>query len=308
MRQQYISGRYFRSRYIKLHLLPETWDPSTTYFRSTSLERSLSSTLSFYSGLYSPDLFRFDASQFHNIELPIETSFMLDEDMIELWVPHGPAIYTMNGSSDSLLYSYKKIVCPSIKNFRKENWMKDKAKDLAEQGLLGEEVRKHPYSHMASRPDLVKLGTHNVFLQVIDYFKLALAKSKKEARKIVKRIEYRDPAYKLFESWRSHNPDAGELQLVVYGSHDTMIVSLINGMGMKLDKRVSVSSVISFELFLDDDNNPLVEVRFNRELLQLSTCKRAECSLDEFVKAVKKYGIFKSEEEYFEKCQYMTPN
>lgn len=309
MRQQYISGRHFRNRYRSLHLLPETWDPSIVYFRSTSLERSLVSSLSFYSGLYSADLFHSDASQFHNIELPIDTTFTLDDKMMEVWVPHGPAIYTINKNNDTLLYSYKKSVCPAFKNYRKEGWMNDRAKDLAEEGMLGEEAQKHPYERLANKPDIIKLGTHNAFSQILDYFHLSLADNRKQARRIIKRIEHRDPAFRLYQNWRLANPDGKTLKLVVYGSHDTMLVSLINGLGIKLEKRVSVSSVITFDLYIDTiTKKPSVEVRFNKELLQLPTCKGYECKLKDFIRAVERYGTFEDDEEYLDKCQNLQIN
>ena len=295
MRQQYISGRYFRSRYKKLEFLPN--NPSLVYFRSTFLERALVSTLAFYSGLYADDVFMKN-SLYPNLGLPIRTT--INKYSLEIQNVNVPAIYTLRSNEDRLLYSYKKLVCPVIEKYRSKNLTHDRTQDYIESGLLGEEALEHPFGHIKEGPKLIRLATHNLLLQIVNYMKLALADTDKKRDTINKLIEVRDHGYKLYQEWRKSNPEVDKLNLVVYGSHDSMIVSLLNGLGIQYDKRVSVSSVISFELF--DDPKPLLQVWFNGKLLNIPTCKKKGCTLNQFVKAITKYGTFKSDKEYLKNC------
>ena len=312
MRQLYVSGRYFRNRYVKQqHFLPFILDPATIYFRSTYLSRALTSTLSFYSGLYQPDLFQSDATQFHGIKLPFRTNQKATEKTYSQdWVPHSPTIHTLFKDDDRLLYSYKKFVCPAMNSLKKSKWMSDRAKDLAEEGMLGDEAKTHPYAQVANTPQLVKLATHNVLIQFVNHLHLALVHKGfdvgRTESEILQELMYRDPAYKKYQRWRKSNPSSSKLKMVVYGSHDTMVVSAVNALGVKYDKRVGVASTISVELFIDEvTHKPMIEVQLNGKKLNIPTCRKGTCTLRQFEQAVDIYGTFDSEEEYRENCLHM---
>ena len=302
MRQLYISGRYFRSRYVKhMELLPETYDPATIYFRSTYLSRAANSAMSFYTGLYSPEIFQPNPGQFDNVHLPIKES--RKKTYSEFWTPNPPAIHTLLKDDDRLMYSYKKAVCPSLKSLKKQKWMSDREKDIAE--AYGQ-ADMHAYDHVANTPDLIKLAAHNFLNQIVDYLRLALIQNDVNVggtkEEILEAILTRDPAYKTYYEWRLSNPEAENLKLLVFGSHDSMVVSMINALGFKLAKRVPVASTISFELYIDEKTKgAYVEVQLNRKRVKIPTCNGI-CSLAQFVCAVNTYGTFGSDNEYLSKC------
>jgi hypothetical protein len=313
MRQQYINGRYHHWKYIDHRmLLPENYDMGSIYFRSTYLSRAMNSALSFYTGLYSGQVF--EPSRSPNVALPIFRHHTTTR--LGLWTPRPAPIHTLLKQDDRLMYSYKPAVCPALRALKKQQWNSDKAKDL-EESKTGrfdwQQTQPHVpqpkvYAQLANNRDLIKLASHNLLLQIVDYMRLALLKLNphlkvgKTQEELLREIRRRDPAYRAHEQWRLHNPMAEELRLLVFSSHDTMVVSLVNALGVRLDTRVGVASTISLELLLDDrTSKPYVEVQLNRKRLAVPGCEGL-CTLKQFISAVKEYGAFSSDQEYLAKC------
>ena len=313
MRQQYINGRYHRWKYVdNRETLPENFDPASIYFRSTYLSRAINSAISFYTGLYAPELFTYSKSP--DVALPIFRHH--SNTRAGLWTPRAPAIHTLLKQDDRLMYSYKPAVCPALRALKKQQWNSDKVKDLEESrtgAFDWKNTQPHVeqpkvYAQLANNRDLIKLASHNLLLQIVDYMRLAVirmgsrAKVGKSVEELVSDILRRDPAFVTHYKWRLQNPQAEDLRLLLFSSHDTMVVSLVNALGVYLDTRVGVASTISLDLLLDEDTSKAyVEVQLNRKRLNVPGC-RGLCTLSQFVAAVKQYGAFSSDREYRAKC------
>jgi len=308
MRQLYISGRSYHDRYVKEYgLLPNKTDPSSVYFRGTYISRAMNSALCFYMGLYNHEIFHPDNSQFQNIRLPIKTTIP-DHDLFkDKWIPRAIPIHTTFVNEDRLLYSYKKYMCPVMANFVKEEWMKDRAKDLAEEGMLGEEIRNHPYKHLIVNKEIVKLASHNFLTQVRNFLYLALVQNGFEVglreKEIHEELIKRDLAFEEFLQWKHYNKLGSNLKLAVFGSHDSMIISMVNALGVEKDTRVDLAATISFELFVDfRTEDVFVEVQLNRERLPIPGCN-GMCTFEQFLKAIDKYGRFETDDLYMQRCE-----
>ncbi len=303
MRQQYINGLYYRSKFVrKTHLLPERFDPGTVYIRSTYLSRALTSAVSFYAGLYGPELFQPNLRQFARVKLPIEST--VKETYAEYWTPRGPPIHTISKNEDELMYSYKKFVCPTIGPLKNQIWMSDKQKDLEE--TQGVKATRPPYEVVANNPNLIRLAGHNILNQIMDYIKLALFRRGLDVGagegELLGRITKRDPAFRAYLRRQGNNPQARDLRLLVYSSHDSLVVSLVNALGVYLDARVPVASTIEISVYIDQETGmPYVEALLNQKKLHLPDC-HGICTVSQFMKAVKENGVFDSRREYLYKC------
>lgn len=317
MRQQFIAGSYFRQRYVNdLHLLPDALDLSTIYFRSTYLSRAINSAVSFFSGLYYPTMFSPNFQDLLDIDIPIHSTDQ--ETFSDLWTPTSAPVHMLRKKEDSLLFSYKSSVCPALKALKKQKWMTDKLKDLEEgeedprifaaRDEIARSKIKRVYKEMADNPDIIRLATHNVLKQIIDYMHLALIKENinigKKLETIIDNIIRRDPAYISQHTWRLNNPKADDIKLLVYSSHDTMVVALVNALGIRMDLRVTVASFISFELYIDPKTKiPYVDVQLNKQCLYLPHCNNGMCTFKQFVEVARLYGMFKTDKLYSDKCR-----
>lgn len=314
MRQQHISGRYFRSRYVEeLDLLPENHDLANLYFRSTYLSRTINSAVSFFSGLYHTSIFSPLNPEALDVDIPIKSQEK--EEYSELWTPNVSPVHMLKKNEDSLLFSYKSAVCPSLKALKKQKWMTDKAKDLEEGDPVISEGKAdfarskvvRVYKELADNPDLVRLATHNILKQIINYMRLALIKQNinvgKREEEIIQDILRRDPSYQTRHKWRMENLNASDLRLLVYSSHDTMVVALVNALGIRMDTRVTVASTMSIELYIDPKTkSQYVDVQLNKESLKIPGC-HGICTLKQFAKTAHLYGMFPSDKIYEKKCR-----
>ncbi|HSY43170.1 MAG TPA: histidine phosphatase family protein, partial [Candidatus Acidoferrum sp.] len=280
--QEYLLGKKWRALYIdKWHLLPPEYAAKTIYVRSTDINRTLMSAQSVLLGLYPPG-----------------TGPILPDGKPA--APYGIQpipIHTVAAETDSLLIpdsdkvGYQRLLERDV--FSSPEWQ-EKAGELepkfaqwsAATGIeitnliqlesLGDTVFIYQRYHIPLPP-----GITNDAQTIVDAGHWVLAETYKPAE--IGRVTGGTLLKAIAGYLQAASEGKSQLKYVLFSAHDTTLLSAMSCLRKPLTSSPPYASDLKFILFKTNQNDFRVEIRYNDQVVNISSSSSDSISLPEFL-------------------------
>ena len=307
-RQLYLLGRLRRSQYIEeKDLLPNIYDPSLIYARSSDIRRTMMSLQSYLLGLYPTGLSKLNNNQIDKSKdfllpkLALEIDPKVIEGLKDNPNPHSIPVHhfeIVNSTKDHMLLFSD---CP-ISEATNEKYMKDKYNEIFDKYMsiwksLTEQYKNITMEELKKGMDALNLcdfllcaDSDNVRpSHVTDKVLEQCAKLKGEIQ--ADRVAYDEKCIKastkpfaieIIDWMQKAIKKETEVRYVVYGAHDVTLSRLLVGL-KKMDSKIKWDSVPPFaaNILFELDENEKVKVLFNEELIHNSDYKDFKMKFEE---------------------------
>ena len=266
-------GQRARADYLKNQLLPEHYDPSRIYARSTDIERTRLSGRSFLNGLYPKQ----------GPKIPLDVIALQEDSLLLVRPSKNPVDLFRKSQKEAEIQ--KRILDPhrpQLETWSKLTGLKLDSIDSFIQFSDHISIRKThgiemPKGISAEESDLIIQLGDELFLQKMSIPE-TIASSSKELFRTIQNY--------LSQKVKHNSP----LSYVFYAAHDSTLMSALSAFKISVDRSPEVASLLSISLWSrrsllgnDDKEDYFVKVSLNRQDFFIPVCQSIECPLEKLL-------------------------
>lgn len=266
IKQETQLGQELRKKYVnQYHLLPITYHPATVFVRSTDKRRAIMSAESLLLGLYPV------SKRGSSLEIPV---------------------YIVPNKEDKLLVARSSwnIFDMLYQHFKESKLWHEKTKNLQPKLKYWSEKTGMALNNFKQ---VERLG-NNLFIRQIHHVPLPPGITNTDAKEIISlgeygtinRFKFKSITYPMghqfintmIDYFKMVIADQTTLKYVLFSAHDSTIMSVMNTLGVPVEKIPPYASHLNFALFKEGQNY-LIKINYNDSVVNIPTCKVNVCTI-----------------------------
>ena len=268
-RQEISLGKQLRKIYVyQHHLLPEMYTTGTVYARSTGVPRTIASTESILLGLYPTQ-----SRPSTDAEIPIHTVKVNDDGL--LIANPGYNVFSLLSRYMTNYQTWKKI--NATHQFELKDWSNKTGLPLTypqELDCLADNLHAR-IEHKIPLPNGISNAVANQIIALSD-------------TAILNEFNHHSfPMGKAFlKTINDYMSDAikskNGLKYALFVGHDSSMMSVMHALKISIKQTPEYASRLNFSLY-EKDHSYYVKVTYDNKPVNVTSCKRNICTLDQFV-------------------------